>query len=130
MSYLKEKQIRDGNSFLTDVISVRTVAFWRYLSVLSLLITSFPFLPLYLLWGGFSFVWGTGGRWEQVREEEPLHSSLGSGTAHSHPPRKSSWTPCREQHSPRGALQPLVIVTSSQHLLVAELYDLVICLLG
>lgn len=42
MSYLKEKQIRVGNNFLTDVIGVRTTCFWRSLLLLS------RFISLYL----------------------------------------------------------------------------------
>lgn len=68
MSYLKEKQIRDGNDFLTDVISVRATRFWRSLLVLSLFISQFSFPPLRRPWGSFGFRGWRGGRWEQAQE--------------------------------------------------------------
>lgn len=50
MSYLKEKQIRDRNNFLTDVISICTICLWQSLLVFIfsdfIAVFSFPLLSL------------------------------------------------------------------------------------
>lgn len=76
MSYLKEKQIRDGNNFLTDVISVRATCFWRSLLVLSLSVSQFSFPPLHRPWGSSGFVGG-----EEAGGSKPERGSPGKAAA-------------------------------------------------
>lgn len=130
MSYLKEKQIRDGNGFLTDVISICTARLWWSLLVLSFLISSFSFLLLCCPWGRQSVLCGRDEARRQIpaiRVSEQVtegtlwqgwlhHSSLWSRDSPStHTPKPFPDLPAHSNAAFQAPLAPCYTVSISIH---------------